>query len=52
MTTPNKPAVKEATAGKKTAPKSVALEGVEVVANPTAQKGNAGFNRFHRGRAR
>ncbi len=42
MTTPNKPAVKEVTAGKKTAPKSVALEVVEVVPTPPRKKAMLG----------
>ena len=42
MTTPNKPTVKEATAGKKTAPKSVAPEGVEVSPTPPRKKAMLG----------
>ena len=42
MTTPNKPAVKEATAGKKTAPKYLALEGVEVAPTPPRKKAMLG----------
>ena len=42
MTTPNKLAVKEATAGKKTAPKYLALEGVEVAPTPPRKKAMLG----------
>ena len=42
VTTPNKPAVKEATAGKKTAPKYLALEGVEVAPTPPRKKAMLG----------
>ena len=42
VTTPNKLAVKEATAGKKTAPKYLALEGVEVAPTPPRKKAMLG----------
>ena len=42
VTTPNKPAIKEATAGKKTAPKYLALEGVEVAPTPPRKKAMLG----------
>jgi len=42
VTTPKKPAVKKATAGAKTAAKSSALEGVEVVPTPPRKKATLG----------